>query len=309
MTTQRPNCQWNDALPSYASAPRRHCGPKPLSTLSALLLLAVASWIHDASAQSISHSREETVAAAPEELARGLLPDEVSPIVRIICQSSGTVGTAFKHRSGHFLAADSPIRACTEVLVSLPSGDKISAKVLARDRQLDLAMLLPKMPIPGRALEVAQPRELSVGTSVASLGYPAGYVGNLALLTVGYVSGIHRMQIDNDRTFTKLILGGNYNSGLSGSPLFDKNGHVVGILSGLLSPLSDRTVSALNALKAERGSTFIWENPDGVKVPLSQGQVVAMVLEEVLGQGHYLVGLATPLQHLKEFMAENGVEL
>lgn len=289
----------------------RDASVRAASFLFAMLLLSFicAPSNRGASAQAIPRTGEEAVVAVQDGFGKGLFLDEVPSIVRITCQGSGTVGTAFKHRSGHLLASDSSIQGCNEVLVSLPSGNKVTAEVVARDRLMDLAMLLPKTPIPGRALEIAQLQEVPIGTSTAALGYPAGYLGNSALLSFGYVSGISRMQIDKDRTSTKFILGGNYNSGLSGSPLFDKNGQVIGILSGLLTPLSSGTVSALNALKEERGSTFIWEQPDGVKVPLSQGQVVAMVLEEVLMQGHYLVGLATPLQDLKEFMAKSGVEL
>ena len=173
----------------------------------------------------------------------------------------------------------------------------------------DLAMLLPTQPIPGRALEFSKQPDLSIGASTVTVGFPAGYTGNSALLIAGYVAGVSRMPIGSDRHVTKLIVGGNYNSGLSGSPLFDKSETVVGILSGTLSPASENAFAALKALKEERGSNFLWEKPGGTKVPLSQAQVVAMILEEVLLQAHFIVGLATSLQDLREFMAKNGVDL
>lgn len=279
-----------------------------LMTATFLLSIASVPSIDRASAQTPPFALDESVAAAPEEFTNERFPNVAPSIVRITCQASGIVGTAFKHKSGHLLASNSSIRSCTDVIVGLPSGDEITAEVVARDQQMDLAMLRPKAPLVGRPLELARPQEVPVGTATATIGYPAGHIGNSARLFLGYVSGIYRTQIASGRSFGKLILGGSYNSGLAGSPLFDKSGNVIGILAGTVSPLSDSTVSALNALKAERGSTFVWQQPDGVKVPLSHGQVVAMVLEEILMQGHYLVGLATPLQDLNEFLAEHGIE-
>lgn len=263
----------------------------------------------EASARDVAHTVKETVATPQEAGAGGILPDDIAGIVRIICPSSGTVGTAFKHRSGHLLTANSSVRSCNQMVVALPSGRNVDAQVVARDPQADLAMLLPTQPIPGRALEFSKQPDLSIGASTVTVGFPAGYTGNSALLIAGYVAGVSRMPIGSDRHVTKLIVGGNYNSGLSGSPLFDKSETVVGILSGTLSPASENAFAALKALKEERGSNFLWEKPGGTKVPLSQAQVVAMVLEEVLLQAHFIVGLATSLQDLREFMAKNGVDL
>ena len=276
----------------------------------ATLFLSVASGvsINGASPQTRPLSTDENVAAAPEEFLDGRFPDGAPSIVRITCEASGIVGTAFKHKSGHLLASNSSIRSCTDVIVGLPSGDEIIAQVVVRDQHMDLAILLPKAPIAGRPLELARLQDVPIGTATATIGYPAGHMGSSARLFLGYVSGIYRMQVEPGRSFSKLVLGGNYNSGLAGSPLFDKEGNVIGILAGTMSPLSDSTVSALNALKAEQGSAFIWQQPDGVKVALSHGQVVAMVLEEILMQGHYLVGLATPLQDLNEFLTKYGIE-
>lgn len=291
----------SNRIPSRAGARR---------LLSAALLLSIASVLptDGASAQTQPLATEENVAAAPEEFASGRFPDGAPSIVRITCPASGIVGTAFKHKSGHLLASNSSIRSCTDVIVGLPSGDEIIAEVVARDQQRDLAILLPKAPLAGRPLELSRLQNVPIGTATATIGYPAGHPGNSTRLFLGYVSGIYRMQVEPGRSFEKLVLGGNYNSGLAGSPLFDKSGNVIGILAGTMSPLSDGTVSALNALKAERGSTFIWQQPDGVRVALSHGQVVAMVLEEILMQGHYLVGLATPLHDLNEFLAGHGIE-
>lgn len=198
-----------------------------------------ASLCGNAAAQDAPRTIREPLAASQEGATVTLQPDEIPSIVRVSCPSSGTVGTAFKHRSGYLLAADSSLSSCREVVVSLPSGQRVDAEVVARDRPADLAMLFPKQPIPGRVLEISKQPDLSTGASTATVGYPAGYIGNAALFSFGYVSGVFRQQVDKDRHVTKLIIGGNYNSGLAGSPLFDKSGAVVGILSGMLPPWSE----------------------------------------------------------------------
>ncbi len=277
--------------------------------LAALLFSALSpTLLGNAAAQDAARATREHMAASQEGAAI-LQPDEMPGIVRIACPSSGTVGTAFKHRSGYLLAADSSVSSCKEVVVSLQSGQRVEAEVVARDRPADLAMLFPKQPIPGRALEFATQPDLPIGAPTATVGFPAGYIGNAALFGIGYVSGYFRQRVDANRQVTKLIVGGNYNSGLAGSPLFDRSGGVVGILSGLLPPWSEGTLSALKSLRDERGSAFFMEKPDGAKVPLSEGQVVAMILQEMMTLTHYVVALATPMQELRAFMAKNGVDL
>lgn len=245
--------------------------------------------------------------ASAQHLVGEIQPDDIAGIVRITCPASGTPGTAFKHRSGRLLAASTSVRSCSQVVVSLPSGRSVDAQVVASDHQADLAMLLPKEPVPGRALELSKQTDLSVGTSTAALGFPAGYIGGPALMIIGSVAGVTRMQVD-DRQVTKLIVGGNYNTGLSGSPLFDKSGTVIGVLSGPLSPVSENALAALKVLKEERGTSFLWQQPGGTKVPLSQAQIVAIILEEILMQAHYPVGLATSLPDIRAFMTKNGVD-
>lgn len=259
-------------------------------------------------AQNAPAANEEPFDASMGGPIATLPDDEIPGIVRVECPLTATVGTAFKHRSGHLLTADTSVNFCEDVVLSLPSGRRVGARVVARDRAADLAMLFPKEPVPGRALEFAKSPALPVGTSTAAVGYPSGYIGQTALLSFGYIAGLYRHKIDKDRYVTKLIIGGNYNAGLAGSPLLDKGGAVLGILSGMPSPLSEAGMSALKALKEERGSDFTFDRPGGEKLPLSRGQVVAMVLEELVMQSHFIVGLAAPLPGVSIFLTNNGVD-
>jgi S1-C subfamily serine protease len=234
--------------------------------------------------------------------------DPAQSIVRVVCRAGDLVGTAFKHRSGKFLATHHAVGACQDVVMVLPSGSVVDAKVMARDAYSDLALLEPSAAIPGPSLQLSLQATLQVGTPIASWGYPAGYDGTLALLSMGYVAGSQRVQVAPERAVEKLVISANYNAGLSGSPIMSSAGQVIGIVSGNLSPLSDAAMAALRALRAERGVTYVWQQPDGSKLNLSQGQVVGIVLEELRKQVHYVVGLATPLDEVREFLVRSGVE-
>ena len=253
------------------------------------------------------HARADDVSPAPRHVTIAS-PEPTPNVARVMCPSTGSVGTAFKHRSGLFLASDSIVSPCSDVFVLLPSGVRVDAHVMARDSFADLVLLKPSGAVQGEALDFAEQADLRVGTPTASLGYPSGYNGNAVLMTIGYVAGIQRLQVAADRQITKLLIGATYNSGLSGSPLLDKSGAVVGVISGKLSSLSDTAVSALQALKNEPGSTFLLQQPDGRTLSLSHGQVVAMLMEEMERRMQYIVGVATPLDELRDFISRNGVE-
>src|SRR5262245_45033351 len=83
----------------YCSVALRHL--RKHIVLAALLFSAIAtSLCGNAAAQDAAQAAREHMAAS-QEGATILQPDEMPGIVRLACPSSGTVGTAFKHRSGY----------------------------------------------------------------------------------------------------------------------------------------------------------------------------------------------------------------
>lgn len=269
-----------------------------------LLVLSVAALLVPRNALC-----DDLAPAASAEVLEPPASSETPTIVRVTCPAARSLGTAFKHRSGHLLTSASAVGSCDQVIVILPSGEHAAATVTARDSYSDLAILSPLQPIPGRALTFSEEPLLHVGTPTASWGFPAGYDGAVPLMNVGYVAGIQHVLIDKNQAITKLIIGANFNAGLSGSPLVDNTGAVIGIISGTLSPLSDMSFTALKMLGDEQGATFVLQKSNGAEVRLSHGQLVAMILEELQLHMSYVVGAATPLQELQIFLKKNGLDL
>lgn len=95
--------------------------------------------------------------------------------------------------------------------------------VVARDADLDLALLQVKNPPPGlRPLPIGDSEEVDIGENVAAIGHPGG--GGLWTLTTGTVSSKRRDQKrDIFQTDTAI------NPGNSGGPLLDEYARLVGV--------------------------------------------------------------------------------
>ncbi len=95
--------------------------------------------------------------------------------------------------------------------------------VIARDSELDLALLRVKDPPSGlRPVEVGDSEEVEIGESVAAIGHPGG--GGLWTLTTGTISSKRR-----DRARDVFQTDAAINPGNSGGPLFDEYGRLVGV--------------------------------------------------------------------------------
>ena len=95
--------------------------------------------------------------------------------------------------------------------------------VVARDPELDLALLRVKQPPPAlRPIEVGNSEEIDIGEPVAAIGHPGG--GGLWTLTTGTVSSKRQDQArDIFQTDTAI------NPGNSGGPLLDEHARLIGV--------------------------------------------------------------------------------
>lgn len=106
-------------------------------------------------------------------------------------------------------------------------ADRTSAKVLALDRQLDLALLkITPQTHPLTVLSLGEPRGVGIGDWVAAIGHPES--GGLWSLTTGVVSAEFD---DFEHTKGKHVFQTEIglNRGNSGGPLLDVEGDVIGI--------------------------------------------------------------------------------
>jgi S1-C subfamily serine protease len=121
-----------------------------------------------------------------------------------------------------------------QIRVRFADGTEASARVAMSQAASDIAVLvvdrLPEVVVPAVMGGGAQ-----IGDAVFPVGNPLGLRGSL---TSGVVSAIDRsVRTDGGRTLTGLIqFDAAVNPGNSGGPLLNRNGHVIGIVTGLVNP-------------------------------------------------------------------------
>lgn len=137
------------------------------------------------------------------------------------------------------------------------------AIVVARDTELDLAVLRVDDPPPGvRPISFARSADLSVGDAVAAIGHPKG--GGLWTLTTGTIS--------SSRSFGRKEMfqsEASLNPGNSGGPLLDSQGRLVGVNTAIIRETPDGTVTVgLNfSVKSDQART--WLARQGIQVSLA----------------------------------------
>jgi S1-C subfamily serine protease len=95
---------------------------------------------------------------------------------------------------------------------------------------------------PAKLPEVVVPAVLGGGAQIGdeafAVGHPLGLVGSLS---AGVISGLDRsFPLSNGKTLTGMIqFDAAVNPGNSGGPLLNRNGQVIGIVTGLANPAGD----------------------------------------------------------------------
>lgn len=119
-----------------------------------------------------------------------------------------------------------------EITVTLADGRKLPAKLMGGDEKTDLALLKVESDKPLPYVTFGDATKVRVGQPVMAVGNPFGLGGTV---TTGIVSArgrdIHSGPFD-DYIQTDAAI----NRGNSGGPLFDMEGHVIGINTAIFSP-------------------------------------------------------------------------
>jgi len=166
------------------------------------------------------------------------------PLVAVQTQRSGAPGGRPGLGSGVIVNADGEIltslhvvEGASDITVSFADGTESPAAVTASDPDHDIAVLTP-----ARLPEVVVPAVLGggarVGDEAFAVGHPLGLVGSLS---AGVISGLDRsFPLANGRTLAGMIqFDAAVNPGNSGGPLLNRNGQVIGIVTGLANPSGD----------------------------------------------------------------------
>lgn len=154
----------------------------------------------------------------------------------------GQQGVAVSTGSGFILSEDGyvvtnyhVIEGSEEVKIQTVDGQTYRAVVVGSDATNDVALL--KAEAQGlKAVTLGSSSQLAVGQQVVAIGNPLGKL--TSTLTVGYVSAKDRVVTTDGASINMIQTDAAINSGNSGGPLFDMNGHVVGITTAKFSGTS-----------------------------------------------------------------------
>jgi serine protease Do len=234
------------------------------------------------------------------ELIRSLLPTVVNITVRkevldtpssvnagaTTGQSADTktyVGSGFViDPAGSIVTNYHVLENAFDISVTLYDGSVLPGKMLYASRLADLAVLHVESPTPLTPVQWGDSTKLQIGEPVFAIGNPLG-IGTS--VSAGIISGLNRNVQDSpydDYIQTDAAI----NHGNSGGPLFNMQGHVIGVDTALVSPTeasaglglaipSDTAQFVVGQLKA-----YGWVRPGWIGVKLQQ---VTSAMAEALG--------------------------
>lgn len=139
-------------------------------------------------------------------------------------------------RDGSILTSLHIVQGSTAIRVRFSDGTESDATVAVAQPENDLAVLRPTVvPDDLTPATMASAGDLHVGDEVVAVGNPFGVSNSL---TAGVVSGLGRsFTTPTGQKLRDLIqFDAAVNPGNSGGPLLDRNGEVVGIVTGLMNP-------------------------------------------------------------------------
>ncbi|MBL8543624.1 MAG: trypsin-like peptidase domain-containing protein [Hyphomonadaceae bacterium] len=145
-------------------------------------------------------------------------------------------GTGFIwDEEGHVVTNNHVVQA-PEIIVRMPHGDDIPARVIGRAPQYDIAVLqLARRPPNAPPLALGASHDLRVGQTTFAIGNPFGFDQTI---TSGIVSALGRqLPTDSGREIAGVIqTDAAINPGNSGGPLLDSAGRVIGVTTAIFSP-------------------------------------------------------------------------
>jgi len=275
------------------------------SIVVAILILIVSSSV----AEEITiKTSSETPLLAYQSKTLETSANAIQATVRVVDKSDKKfLGTAF------FINNDTAITAA-HVIAGRKKEDLVLVNYDVKrflitdfwfEKAIDMACLKIDNDRSKKFLKISQKEQLPLGCQLVTYGYPVGYNGSPAILSVGYLAGIEELNI-NGRKIPRFIVNGAFNSGNSGGPLIDVNsGEVVGIVVAKIAPLPKDIESALNALKKEQGIlTMKGIKSDGTEIRLSSAQVIEKVLQHLRRQVQLVLGHAVITGDIKKFLTE-----
>jgi serine protease Do len=162
---------------------------------------------------------------------KGLAPFPQQGMVSLNGLGSGVLIS----NDGKVFTAAHLVQAADSTVVEFSDGELIPARVLSSAAYADVALLqLDHMPMNTVAATLGDSDKVEVGDEIFVVGAPYGLSHTL---TAGHVSGRHALDKNSEKASVVEFLQTDaaVNGGSSGSPVFDLDGQVMGIVSNIVS--------------------------------------------------------------------------
>jgi hypothetical protein len=237
----------------------------------------------------------------------------INSVYLLVCPKTNKKGTGFLIKSGIIVTDNHVVEGCQsgDLTAQSPDGGMVTFSKMVTDSTRDLALLKPSKHIAG-GFTLGNEQAVKTGETVTTWGFPLIYNGPAPLLSVGYLSGFEAIQ-EGNKTVKHLVINGAFNPGNSGGPLLlSGQDTVVGIVvwkMRLLAPWTQTLITGLSQSNASVSSGVTQTLPNGTTRSLGQHEVAALVLQEFYNTVQVMIGEATSVSELKQFIKENESEL
>jgi S1-C subfamily serine protease len=139
--------------------------------------------------------------------------------------------------AGDILTSLHVVKDAIEILVTFPDGTQSAANLVDQQPENDIAVLRSQHP-PAQVVPatLGNPNDVKVGDQAFVVGNPFGLYGSMS---AGVISGLNRpfQQPNGGPKMQGLIqFDAAVNPGNSGGPLLNRDGEVIGIVTGLANP-------------------------------------------------------------------------
>jgi S1-C subfamily serine protease len=202
----------------------------PLFAAAGLVIVGVSAGTGGAAGYVAGREEKPaSPAGTPADLvnaAAQALPGVVSVQVRTGSGGASGSGFVFDDR-GHIVTNNHVVTGGGSVSIVGSDGRRLTAEVVGRDPDSDIAVLRVSASGALRPLGLADPRTTRVGEPVLALGSPLGLSGTV---TAGIISALDRqVRLGGDTRRSAVQTDASINPGNSGGPLVNARGEVVGV--------------------------------------------------------------------------------